>query len=268
MTHEQCSDLCGELSKEWIMRFRILCINVGSILAFSYAPFAQAAILEVKLIGLPTSTPGLFDIRLEARTDTSQPSSIGHLGQPAGGISGLEFTVRSQGTNLSAPVPDGPSGIELGRVKTIWAITGFGTLIKPLNMDTLATSPANYVPAYTDPDTDLDARAGAFVDPNTFQNTTLGVNGFELIATMQWQLLGASSDILILHVKGAQWYDSDNGTAPAFRGTYDIVNTNEITLIPEPGALILAGMSIPAFALVICGWLVGKTFEPYFTNRN
>lgn len=209
---------------------------------------AHAASMDVRLVASPADeTLTLWNVEVQVKAWGSQA-----------GIRGLQFDILSANIDgLCEPVATGPGGVF---AKITWSptnIVGSFATIAPFRKDA-TVQPPGFTPAYpADPDTDLDALGASFSDSgNAFTKSDLGVNGFATVATEQWQLTNDGvAGFLNVYILGAQYYDFTNGTSPNFALDYapqDIVVTGAILgIIPEPGTVILAAISIPAWAYAI-----------------
>jgi hypothetical protein len=202
----------------------------------------RAATLEVRLNLIHIHA--FVKVEIQARTDTPE------------GIKGFQFDILSAnnaGGVGATPVSAGPPGT---KVKNTWGsgMNGFSK-IEPSLLDATFQY-AGSVPAYPfDPDSDLDALGGSFYDPNNFNNTTLGIGGFSTIATQEWLLPNANLANpfpLDLYIIGAQYYDFTNGHEPNYAFNYLPENMiiNGVRA-PEPSALTLASLLLPAFGYYI-----------------
>ena len=60
-----------------------------------------------------------YTVSVFARTDRGETMP----GYGDGGISGFQFDILSDGTNTAAPVPFAPSGLNFGKVKTVFHLS-------------------------------------------------------------------------------------------------------------------------------------------------
>jgi hypothetical protein len=217
------------------------------------AAVAQASNINTQLVATKDATdPTLWHVAIQVQAQGTSAAQ-------GGGVAGMQFDVISKGTNISTPVPNGTSGANLNRVKTVYSIQAadFGVLRIP---DKLNATPANnqlgaaFAPYYVD-DGDLDALGGSFADSNQSQsNTTLGMNGFQTIATEDWTVPIGQSEGLSLLVVAPLYYDF-SATATNGLVAYTTINNGATTApivinFPEPASFVLMGLG--SLALAAC----------------
>lgn len=207
------------------------------------AGIVHGASLDVRLVSSPADgTFTIWNVEIQVRANDSQE-----------GIKGMQFDILSLYDGKIEPVGVG-SGNQNAKITWSPAVVGNFSTINPMKKDA-TVRPPGFVPAYpADPDTDADALGASFSDAgNNFNKDNLGVGGYVTVATEQWQVLDPNwfifsfSDALSIYVLGAQYYDITNGSSPNY--AFDYLPENIfVHNVPEPAALILAAISIPALA--------------------
>jgi hypothetical protein len=229
------------------------------VLSCAVAAQASTLTLNAKLVSTQdASNPLLFHVAVQVQSLGTTDGSIESPGTADGGLATMQFDVISAGSGggitstpfASAPVQQSPSGPSSSKVKTAFTlnVSDFGTLRLPDRVDaTPARDPGSHPTLYNS-DGDFDALGGEIADTGlNYSNTSVGRNGFQTVATEDWQLASFNTpDHLELVVAGAGYYDFGNSHSNTnFLVGYAVVNTSGANLgMPEPSSFVLISLGL------------------------